>query len=141
MIYTYCDVEDLTKEWLLGLDLADLVTPNGFTNIYLAMPKGSPLPAITLSRTGGAPDPDSDVPLDIARINFQVWAKSRPTVKEIVKELVSELDNLSLEGGYVSTPIGGRLLKATVINSIWLPDPVSDTPRQIVDARLYVTTL
>lgn len=141
VVTSYADVEDLAKDWLLSTGVADLVTHGGYAHIYLAMPKGAPNPAITLSRVGGGPSPGSDVPVDIARISFNCWGKNRNQSKESAKMLVSEADSLALTGGYTSIAIGGRLEVAEVASWLWLPDPVGDTPRYVVDLRFIVTAL
>lgn len=141
-VVAFPDVEDLVKDWLTNSPVADLVRlPGGKAAIFLSMPKGSPSPVITLSRVGGGPSPGSDVPVDVARISFNVWGKNRPQTKEIAKMLVSEVDSLALTGGYESAAHGGRLQVAEVVNWIYLPDPVSDTDRYIVEARFTVTPL
>lgn len=133
----YADAEDLAKAWVLSSSVAAAVN----NKVFLAMPKGSPLPCVTLSRVGGGIDSRSDVPVDSARISFNVWGSSRPQAKEISKKLVSEADSLALTGGFGSTELGGRLEVAEVLLWLWLPDSVSDQPRYIVDCRFTVTTL
>lgn len=128
----YADAEDIAKAWLAGTSVAPLV--NG--KIFMAMPVGSPLPSIVLSRVGGSPAAGSDVPADLARISFAIWAAQRAQAKAITAALVSEIESLAYTGA-VDTP-AGRLDAAEVINVLWLPDPVSDKPRYIVDARMVV---
>lgn len=129
---TYVDAEDVAKAWLLGTSVAAMVN----NKIFMAMPKGSPLPSITLSRVGGSPPAGSDVPADYARISFDVWAATRPQAKAIAKALVSECESLAYTGA-VETP-DGRIDVAEVINWLWMPEAVSDTPRYIVDVRMVV---
>ncbi|HYJ33833.1 MAG TPA: DUF3168 domain-containing protein [Candidatus Binatia bacterium] len=128
----YVDAEDVVKSWLLTTSVAPLVS----NKIYMAMPKGTPLPSVILSRVGGSPQAGSDVPADEARISFDIYASQRPQAKAITAALVSEIESLAYLDAVV-TPVG-RLDAAEVINVLWLPDPVSDTPRYIVDARMVV---
>lgn len=129
---TYVDAEDVCKAWLLSTPVAPLVN----NKIFMAMPAGAPLPSLILSRVGGAPPPGSEVPVDYARISFSIYAATRPQAKEIAKALVGELESIAYTGA-VDTP-AGRLDVAQVASWVWFPDPVSDTPRYIVDALLVV---
>lgn len=129
---TYVDAEDVAKSWLLGTSVAALVAGK----VFMAMPTGSPVPSVVLSRVGGSPPRGSDVPVDFARISFSIWASTRPQAKDITKALVGEIESIAYTGA-VDTP-AGRIDGAEVINWLWLPDPVSDTPRYIVDAQLVV---
>lgn len=128
---TVVDAEDVVKAWLLTTSVATLVTVSGKTHIYMAMPTGSPLPSLILSRVGGSPRADSDVSEDIARISFRIYGSKRTEVKAIAKALVSEVESLAYTGS-VSTA-SGRLVAAQTLNWFWSPDPVSDTPRYMVD--------
>lgn len=92
--------------------------------------KGNPLPRIQLARVGGAP---TDI-ADQARISFSVLATTRPQAKDLAKTLLGELLSLAYTGS-VSTP-QGVLEAVEVVSRIWFPDPVSDTPRYIIDARV-----
>lgn len=126
------DVEDLAKAWLLTTSVAALVT----NKIFLATPKGSPLPCVTLSRVGGGLT-NNDQPTDSARIRFQCFAAGRPQAKAIAKALVSEADSLALNGGYTASD--GKLQVAEVVLNMYLADPVSDTPKYIIDVRFQAT--
>lgn len=129
---TYVDAEDIAKAWLLTTSVAPLVN----NKVFMAMPTGAPLPSLILSRVGGAPPAGSDVPEDLARISFDCFAATRPQAKEIAKALVSELESLAYLGP-VDTP-AGRLETAQCLSWLWFPDPVSDTPRYIIDALMIV---
>lgn len=129
----YPDTEALVKTWLAGTPVADLVRrPDNGLNIFEAMPLSSPLPAVVLSRVGGAPDRNSDVPVDIARISFDCWAATRAQARQIAGALASAAVNLSEHGGYESGT--ARLYVAEIVGWVWLPDPQADMPRYIVDA-------
>jgi hypothetical protein len=133
---SFTDAEDIVKAWLLTTAVAPLVTVSGSVKIFQAMPKGSPLPCVILSRVGGAPQEESDAPIDAPRISFEVWAANRPQAKTIAKTLLSEIEQLGYSRGY--TGILGRIPSATVLLDMWAPDDESDTPRYIVDATFYI---
>lgn len=136
----YTNTEALVIEWLkVTEDVASLVTrPDGAVSIFRAMPKAAPLPSIVLSRVGGAPERGSDVPTDVARISFDCWAASRDYAIEVSLSLVSVLEDLAPTGGYLSG--SSRLMVAETLSWVWLPDPVADTPRYVVDALITAVT-
>lgn len=129
------DAEDLAKAWLLTTGTAELVSDK----VFMAVPKGDPLPCIVLRRVGGAPS-RSHVPQDAPRISFDVWAANRPAAKSILRDLVDDLLDLD-SVQYTSVEVGGRIGAVEVVSSLWLPDPVSDRPRYIVDAVLQILPL
>lgn len=73
-----------------------------------------------------------DAPVDQARISFGVYAANRPQAKAIAAALVSEIESLGYGPAYVGA--SGRLQSGSVVLNLWLPEPVDDTPRYIVDA-------
>lgn len=117
---TVADAEDIVLAWLK--------TTLPAVKCFLQS-EGNPLPRIQLARVGGAP---TDI-ADVARISFTVHAATRPQAKDITKDLVNALLDLAYSGS-VSTA-KGVLEAVTVLSQLWLPDPVSDTPRYIVDIR------
>lgn len=135
VIRSFVDSEDVVKEWLLTTSVAPLVT----NKIYLAMPKGAPLPSVTLSRVGGTSIPGSDIPLDAARISFHVWAANRPQAKSIKLALLNEIESLGYQPEYVGSQ--GRIKYGELLSDIWFPDPDDDIPRYIVDATMCVQKL
>lgn len=142
LVDTFIDVEDIAKEWALSVpELVATVGVNssGNPNIYLGMPAGSPLPALVLYRSGGGPEPGSDVPVDIARITFDCWASNRPAAKAIAKTLVTAAQSLRGSGLFVSST-GARLHMGQVLLWMFQPDTVSpQTPRYVVDIQFTVT--
>jgi len=128
---TFVDAEDLVLEWAKTTTVAPLVTSGSRVDIFLAMPKGAPLPCVILSRVGGSPDL-GDAPVDHARISFGVYAANRPQAKNIAKTLTSEIESIGYGAPYVGAT--GRLTSATVVLNLWLPEPGTDTPRYVVDA-------
>ncbi len=135
----FVDTEGVVKEWLLNTAVAPLVTYGSYTHVYLAMPPGSPNPSIILSRVGGGPEAGSDVPVDFARVSCACWGKNRMQAMEISKTLVSEAESFGETGGYTTDE--AILQVGEVLSWLWLPDPVSDTARYIVDVRFAVTAL
>jgi hypothetical protein len=135
----YADLESLVQNWLKLTDLALLLTrPDGGVNVFKAMPNKAPLPAIVLSRVGGAPLRHKDVPEDVGRISFDCWGQSRDDAIEISMTLVAELENLAYLGGFVDG--NARLCAAETLSWLWLPDRASDNPRYVVDANMTAIT-
>lgn len=123
---TFPDAENLVMEWTKSTSVFALCP-----KMFLGMPKSAPLPVLTLSRVGGAPD-SGDAPVDQARISYAAYAENRPQAKAIAVALVNEIESL----GYGSPFVGaaGRLQSGIVVMNMWLPEPVTDVPRYIVDA-------
>lgn len=133
IVTAYTDAESVAAAWLATTQVAPLVTrPDGGLSIYKAMPTGAPLPAVVLSRVGGAPRPQSDVPEDLVRLSFDCWGRSRSESVTVAAALVAACEGLGEAGGYVADT--GRLAAAEVVSWVWAPDPRSDTPRYVVDA-------
>lgn len=130
------DAEDLAKEW--AKSLSSIATPVA-NKIFLAMPKGAPLPSITLSRVGGTILQGSDVPTDAARISWSIWAENRPQAKSIRLALLGELESFGYQPEFIGST--GRIKGVELLSDIWFPDPDTDTPRYIVDATMYVQAL
>lgn len=132
---TYANTEETVKKWLTGTSVAALVTrADGGINVFNAMPKGAPLPAVVLFQVSGGPSARKDLPEQSVRIQFDCWALSRSQGADIALSIVSELDLLQRSVGPI---IDGVYLAATSVPNVrWLPDPESDTPRYIVDALI-----
>lgn len=81
-------------------------------------------------------------PDDECLIQFDVWSAerskggSRKEAQDESARLATALDALTT---YIWENV--RLLGAVVSNRQWLPDPVSDTPRYIVEATVTATSL
>jgi hypothetical protein len=135
-VLLFADAEDMAYTWVKTTSAYALAN----NNVYLAMPKGSPLPCITLSRAGGGIS-TSTVPTDEARISFSAWGKSRQAAKAIAKAIISEADALADAGGFLSLSLMGRIEAAEVLTIMWVPDQISDTPRYIIDVRFAVTPI
>lgn len=136
---SYRDAETLVQQWLIDTPaVADLVrrASDGLPSIYKAMPRAAPLPSIELYRVGGAPPPGSDTPVDLARLAFECWAGDRAAAVAIGQAVVDAVDGLGGSGGWQGP--AGRLHAAEVLAVRWLPDPDSDTPRYVVDARFAI---
>lgn len=127
-IIVVADAEDIVLAWLKTLTIATLPAENRFLQ-----PKGNPLPRVQLSQVGVASENDG---FSVVRISFQVVAANRPQAKSIKKALKGELLSLNYAGDVVTSQ--GVLLGAEVVSDVWYPDPESDTPKYIVDARVAV---
>lgn len=132
------DVEGVVKSWLATTPVASLVARGSSYNIYLAMPKGTPLPAVVLHRVGGAPS-RTVMPTDEAVIRFHCWAEHRPTASAIAVALVGAIEGLSVSGGYAVSNC--RLKTAQTLTWHFLPDPTSDTPRYLVEASFTAVSI
>jgi hypothetical protein len=136
---TFADAETLVKAWLATTPVAPLVTrPDAGLSIFLAMPTSAPLPAVVLSRVGGAPRAAKDIPEDAARISMHCWAKTRTAASAMASKVVAACESLARDGRYTSGT--SHLVAATVISVVWLPDPEADLPRYVVDALFTVVT-
>ena len=134
-VVRFADVEALTKAWALSSTVAPLLTrTDGGVSIYLSMPASAPIPALTMTRVGGAPRRRQDLPVDYARMRFSCWGRSRQQAGDIARALVAELESLGHTDGFDNGD--ARLTAAEVINLFWLPDPESDTARYVVDALI-----
>jgi len=131
----FADTENVVKAWLPTTSVGPLVRrADGGYSVFLAMPTGSPLPAIIISQVSGGPDNRKDLPQQTVRIQFDCWGRTRTEAGTIARTLMGELDWLPRNGGAI---VQGAYLGATQItNMLWLPDPESDTPRYIVDALI-----
>lgn len=132
---TFAATEEIVKTWLATTTVAALVTrSDGGVNIYNAMPKTAPLPAVVLYQSVGGPISEKDLPEQFARIRFDCWAAKRSEARNIGLQITAELDNLQREGGLI---VDGVYLAATTNPLMrWIPDPESDTPRYIVESLI-----
>lgn len=131
-VAAYPDIEALVKTWLGFTSVAALVRrTDGGLNIYEAMPLSAPMPAVILSRVGGAPYRRSDVPVDTARISFDCLAPTRAQARAIARALASECANLSEHGGFTLGP--DILYVGELVTWVWLPDKTTDIARYVVD--------
>jgi hypothetical protein len=121
-----CDSEDVMLAWV------KIVMP---TVKSFLQAEGNPLPRIQVSRVGGAP---TDI-ADEATISFTVNAATRPQCKDITLALLDALLAIPYAGSVVTTK--GVLEAAHIISNLWFPDPVSDTPRYIVDVDVVTRPL
>lgn len=130
-IVNLVDAENCVLSWIKTTSVNGLV--NG--KIYLAVPTGNPLPRVILSQVSGAPA-NSHVAYEEARISFHCTANNRPQAKAIALALINEVESLS----YQIPPIaaGGRLVAATTLNKLWLPDITSDISRYVCDFRFVI---
>lgn len=135
----YGDEDGAMKLWLLTTPVATLVTrAGGGVSIYLAMPKGAPIPAVIINRIGGGPRARKDIPESVVRYSYTCWGTTRDEAGNVCRALVDALENLARTRVDVNA-LGVQLYGADVIGTRWLPDPESQTPRFIVDA--LVTTV
>jgi hypothetical protein len=131
----YASTEATVKTWLMTTGVAELVSrPDGGINVFNAMPKGAPLPAVVLFQVSGGPSARKDLPEQQARIQFDCWASTRTKAARIALQLCAELDHLQRSVGPIIA--GVYLGGVSAPTMLWLPDPDSDTPRYIVGAQV-----
>lgn len=128
----FVDVEGGVREWLKE-KLADM----NLGGVWFAVPDGNPkLPLITLARIGGSPI-RGEVPLDQARISFEIWASNKKVAVGVTERLVEALHQLR------TSPLGtdAKSRGADVDSILWAPQQDPGEPRlarYIVDATVYV---
>ncbi len=129
----YGPVDEAVKEWIKTGGTETNIQAAG--NVFLAMPKSSPRPALLITMVGGGPVRRADLPLSQYRLSFDCIAVSRSGASAIARALAADLDLLGRNGpGFVAA--GVYLGGADLVGIRWQPDPDSDVPRYIVDALI-----
>ena len=113
---TAVDVEKAVRAWARA---------QGFTAFFGATGN---LPEVVIQRVGGTDDE--------ALVQFDCWATYKADAATLAADLATALTGLS---SYDHDGI--RLHDAVWLSSRWLPDPESDTPRYVVEATVYATSL
>lgn len=139
---TFTDAEGAVHEWALaqpGIVSAARTNTSGRPNIYLGLPNGSPMPAVSIYRSGGAPRPFTDVPVDEPRITFDCWGANRADAKALAAAVVSAAESLNDSAAFM-TAAGDRLHSAEVLLWLFRPDQTSQkpVPRYVVDIRFAI---
>lgn len=117
----HVDVEGAVRTWLRSA-LPDVRVMFGVNN-------AASFPQITFFRVAGT---DED-----ALFQFDVWGgkgAGKASVADVAADLATALDGLS---GYVAA--GVRLHGADKPRVSWLPEPVTDRPRYVVEASIFAT--
>lgn len=114
--HTAVDVEKAVRHWARA---------QGFTAFFGATDN---MPQVVIQRVGGTDEQ--------ARIQFDCWADYKAPAASLAADLASALTGLS---SYDHD--GVRLHGADWQATRWLPDPESDTPRYVVDAVIFTTSL
>lgn len=131
----YADVENVIKLWLMTTQVTGLLTrSDGGVSIFLTMPKSTVIPSVIVRRVGGGPQNRKELPLDRARVSLSCWGTSRASAGVLSRMIVAECDELNRTGGWIDGDTAATLGSLEPVGVLWLPDPVSDTPRYIVDA-------
>lgn len=130
MTLAFIDAEDAALEFFKGNSVGTAVSGQ----VYRRTPEGNPLPRINLYQAGGSPA--VAFPAEEARISVECWAASRGAAKQIALAVLTEVEALADSGDVPVT--GGRIAAGTVLNKLYLPDPVSGLPRCIVDVRFVI---
>lgn len=129
---TWPDVEGALKTYLQ----ARLTTPRF---IGFGVPKEaneSLFPMVIITRIGGGQDP-SEVPLDLATVQFDCWARKDKGRKAeawaVAQELRGVLDEIR---GITQLVSGVRAYGAQVESVIWSPDPGDARARYVITATV-----
>jgi hypothetical protein len=120
------DSEEAILSWVRSL----AITPKVFLKTENIVP-----PVILLNRVGGAPT-GGTVPTDEPRISFHVWGANRPQARTLTKALVNAVESLAWNPDV--TTAEGVIVAGEVIGILWLPDPIKDVPRYVVESRFVV---
>lgn len=132
MTEAYPDVEGALRTWLR---LQPTLTAHVSTRIFFGVPKPHSeqnYPMVIVTRVGGGGD-TSDVPVDLATIQLDVWGRLGASGYGMKAECRTTTNALravleDLEAGNVD--VNGTLLHgANVTSDVWLPDPDDDRPR------------
>jgi len=131
----FADTENVVKAWLPTTSVGPLIQrADGGYSVFLAMPTGSPNPAVIITQVSGGPDARHDLPQQTVRIQFDCWGRTRSEAGAIARALMAELEWVPRNGGAI---VQGAYLGACQVTMMrWLPDPDSDTARYIVDALI-----
>jgi len=126
----------LLRPWLGGLRdwlrAAPAVVALVGTRTYLgALPLGSPLPALVVSRVGGGMD---GYTYDAAMIQVEAWAASGSQAETLITTAVTVL------GSQLPTVLSpsAQLMGARLNALLWYPDPDTDIPRYIATVDVDV---
>lgn len=114
--HTAVDVEKAVRQW---------ARDGGFIAWFGATGRR---PEVVLQRVGGTDEQ--------ALLQFDCWADTKAAAATLAADLVTALTGLA---SYDHDGI--RLHGASGPTSRWLPDPVADTPRYIVEATIFATAL
>lgn len=113
---TAVDVEKAVRQWARDA---------GFTAFF--GPTGN-LPEVVIQRVGGTDQQ--------ARLQFDCWGTYKADAATLAADLATELTAVA---SYDHDGI--RLHGAEWLSTRWLPDPESDTPRYVVEATFFATSL
>jgi hypothetical protein len=140
--YAQVDAAYVVMDWLNSLaDLKSKLTSKGRVAIYMDLPPGDVLPVLAFAQVAGGTQ-GGDFTMQLARISFDVFAKSRFQCSDIKDCLVSHLEALGPDGGFSSPK--GSLGDARTVNIIYRREPGREPDnsifRFIVDGYFAVTT-
>lgn len=136
-LHILADVERLVIQYLLLVtEVTELVGER------VGSRKDKPYPRITITRVGGSP---GSIPahLDSARIQLEAWAPDAADgggkglanqIARTVQAAMYDMVNVSHEEGVVTDV-------ECVAGPIWVPDPVTNLPRYVLDFIVRVHPL
>lgn len=133
---TFPDVEGAVRDYLRG---DDAVAPVFGSRVFFGV-SGDVWPQAIVRRVGGGDD-TSEVPLDIALVQVDVWGPLRnkaltTDAKNVVRSALHGIRSLTRPAEDEPTVLHG----ATVISDVWLPDPATDRPRYALTVEVTART-
>jgi hypothetical protein len=125
----FADVEAACRTWLRSAG------SSAGARVYFNVPDKDPTgPWVTVNRVGGGPLQGTDAPTDAARVSFSCWGGTKFQAQQLSAEVSSAVFALKF-GDTMGSSI---CCAAELLSVLWAPDPVSNTPRYLVDATIMV---
>lgn len=134
MVRTYVDCEGPVRNW--ARTESHLAAVSG-GRAWFGTPKGAvpTQPWMTLFLVDGTPDPNGQMPLIPALIQFDCWAPTKTQAGALLAALVTAAESL-VPGTLLDSTL--RCWTAHVTRAQWFPDPANDMPRYSADVRFLV---
>lgn len=139
LMQVYVDIEGAYRDWLRARP--ELQTLVG-RRVFLGLPERattseSNFPAINVFRISSIPLP-GQVLIDAARLQFDVWGplKTKSSTSATMLTLKNLLESVN-RGTLLRSGI--RAAECYQITDLWLPDPITDRPRYVVQAVCCAT--
>jgi len=128
----------LAAPWLTGLRdwlrAEPSVVALAGARIYVgALPLGSTLPALAISRVGGGMgDTDTE---DLALVQVEAWAGGGAAAETLITTVVAAMGSAP---PMTALTVSTQLMGAALNSLVWAPDPDTDTARYIATMDAHV---
>jgi len=127
-VVPFTDVEGAVRAWLRTVPDSTVGA-----RVYFAVPDGNPtMPLATVARVTGGMQPDGV--LEDVVLTVDVWARTKEEAARAYRLLAAAI--VKAEG--VALDAGTWCHGASVNSVVWLPDPVTKTPRYSLTVVLTV---